>query len=360
MFVRHCCLLIAAVLMSSCATPTTPTTAGATTCDGAALRLAEDVVVGTVAGKSVRYGELGSELKSAERKALRSYCNAIADAREGALALHVQKQLVSEAAKTAGLTEPQWMQRQLESKASEPTEAELRAVYDGVASQQPPGAVPPFEMVKDQVAASVRRQKQGEVAAVVVKELTDGAQFKATFPDVRPTVVPIPAGATHYVKGKAGAKVRVIEFADFQCPYCTMAAATMTELAAKYGDRVEFGYRHYPLRGMHPQAQRAGEYAQCAGAQGKFWHMHDALYANQDGLDDQGLVAAAQKAGVDEALLNTCMSSGKGKAEVDADYVLGDELGVEGTPSFFINGRRVDDPSPEAMTAAIEAALKGA
>jgi protein-disulfide isomerase len=358
MFALRLTSFLFAVLSLSCATPPVAGVAGATTCSAAALRITDDTVVGTLLGQPVRYSELGDSIKSAERQALASYCNAIADGREAAFAAHVQKRLVSDAAKAAGLSEPQWMQKQMEAKATEPTDAELRAVYDGVASQQPPGAVPPFEMVKDQVAASVRRQQQGEVAAKVVKELTAGANFKATLPDVRPAPVTIPAGSNHYVKGKAGAKIRVTEFADFQCPYCSLAAETMAGLAAKFGDRVEFGYRHYPLRGMHPEAQKAGEVAQCAGAQGKFWAVHDALYANQEALDEAGLKAATQKAGVDEAQLTACLASGKGKAEVDADYELGNEVGVQGTPAFFVNGRLVGDPSPEGMTAAIEAALR--
>jgi protein-disulfide isomerase len=334
--------------------------AGASNCDGARFNLSDDQVVGTLEGKPITYKDLGTNIKAAERKAWRMYCNAVADARAAALRDKAEERIIKAAAAAKNMSEGEWMEAELKTRMVAPTDEEARALYDSVAQQQPPGAVPPFEMVKDQVVMSLMRKKQAESAGLIIKDLMAKSNLVDKLPNVRAPEVAISNGPTNYNKGKAGAKVRVVEFADFQCPYCSEAAKTVRELHSKFGDRVEFSYRHYPLRSIHPQAQRAGEYAQCVGAQGKFWAMHDALYAAQDSLDENGLGEAAQKAGADMAALNTCLSSGRGKAEVDADYALGDDLGVEGTPSFFINGKAQEQPSLEAMTAAIEAALRDA
>ena len=152
--------------------------------------------------------------------------------------------------------------------------------------------------------------------------------------------------------------MHVVEFADFQCPYCSRAADTMRELTAKYGDRVEFSYRHFPLRSIHPHAQRASEIAMCAGEQGKFWEAHDALYAHQDNLEESAAKKAVADIGVDTAKLDECLSAGRGAAQVDEDAKKAEEVGIEGTPSFFLNGRQfAGNPTVTGLSQAIEEEL---
>jgi len=104
--------------------------------------------------------------------------------------------------------------------------------------------------------------------------------------------------------------VKVVEFADFQCPYCSRAADAVRELSAKYGDKIEVAYRNFPLRTIHPFAQHAAEVGQCALAQGKFWEMSDKMYSDQSKLDEDSLTASAKEVGLDTAKLDECSSPG--------------------------------------------------
>ena len=155
--------------------------------------------------------------------------------------------------------------------------------------------------------------------------------------------------------GGADAQVEVVEFSDFECPYCARAGEVVGEIKKKFGDRVRFSYRHFPLS-FHPNAKPAAEHAQCAQEQGKFWEMHDAIFARQRELGGDGLRVAATQAGLDLELLDRCMESGRARQQVEQDMAKGAEIGVRGTPSFYINGYPFE-ANPDALEAAIADAL---
>lgn len=157
--------------------------------------------------------------------------------------------------------------------------------------------------------------------------------------------------------GPADAKVAVVVFSDFQCPYCSRAAAAMNALRERYPKRVRFVFRHFPLS-FHKNAHRAAEAALAAHAEGKFWEFHDLLFVNQTALGTDALVGYAKSLGLDSSALAEGLSSGAFRSAVDADLELGERVHVSGTPSMFINGRKVENASDvEGVAAAIEAAL---
>ena len=353
--------LTAAVLASACTAPATASKAPAgspkMSCDAASLSLADDAVVGSFNGTTLKMSDLGPELKAAEQKALRSYCDSVYAARAMAFDNYVTKTLVEAEAKKAGISDDEWIRAEVEKRVPEPTDEAIQAFYDkqkGAMGEQ----LPPLEMVRPQVVAFLKRESSESAVTGIIEGLKKTSQVEKKLPDVRSPPIDLKNAAHTYSKGAKGSKVQVVEFADFQCPYCTRAADTMSELAKKYGDRVEFSYRHFPLRQIHPEAQRASEIAQCSGEQGKFWEVHDTLYANQSTLDEENAKRLAGEAGVDVAKLTECLSAGRGAAQVDADYNKGTEVGVEGTPSFFINGRRFEgNPNTPGLSEAIEEAL---
>lgn len=160
--------------------------------------------------------------------------------------------------------------------------------------------------------------------------------------------------------GPANAKVQIVEFSDFQCPYCSQAATVVHQIKEKYGDRVRFTFRQFPLP-MHPNARIAAEAALAANGQGKFWEFHDRLFKNQNQLDRAGLEDQAKQTGLNLAAFKKSLDDHKFAAAVDADMKLGQQIQVQGTPSMFINGTRVANPTSfEAIAQIIEAALKGA
>jgi protein-disulfide isomerase len=157
--------------------------------------------------------------------------------------------------------------------------------------------------------------------------------------------------------GPADAKVTLVEFSDFQCPYCSQAANTVTEIKKKYGDKVRFVFRQFPLS-FHQNAHLSAQASLAAHAQGKFWPYHDKLFANQSKLDRESLESYAKELGLDLAKFKKALDDKTYAAKVDAELKLGEESSVGGTPTIFLNGKRVEEPSMEGLSKAIDAALE--
>jgi protein-disulfide isomerase/Tfp pilus assembly protein PilF len=150
------------------------------------------------------------------------------------------------------------------------------------------------------------------------------------------------------LRGSANASVMIVEFSDFQCPFCRKVQATLKSVLAKYEGRVSLAYRDFPLRGMHGQAELGAESSRCAGEQGKFWKYHDMLFENPDKLNRNGLLEMARNANLDEKQFESCLSGGKYRAQVERDLQDGIRAGVMGTPGIFINGILLSGAQPEA------------
>jgi len=160
------------------------------------------------------------------------------------------------------------------------------------------------------------------------------------------------------LRGNPDALVTIVEFADFQCPYCQSVQQSLKQVLDKYHGKVRLGFRDFPLRQIHPQAQQAAEASRCAGEQEKFWEYHDLLYANQSRLDPSALKEYAQTAGLDAQRFQNCVASGKFQAQVESDLQAGIASGVSGTPAFYINGVLLNGSQPvSAFEEIIESAL---
>jgi protein-disulfide isomerase len=144
--------------------------------------------------------------------------------------------------------------------------------------------------------------------------------------------------------GPENSPVTVVEFSDFECPYCSMAATAVNELKTKYGDRVRFVFRQFPLD-FHKKAHLTAQASLAAHAQGKFWEFHDKVFANQKAIERADLEKYAEEIGLDMDKFKKALDEGTYKAAVDADLALGKEVFVGGTPTMFINGERVQNPS---------------
>lgn len=147
--------------------------------------------------------------------------------------------------------------------------------------------------------------------------------------------------------GPADARLTVVEFVDYQCPFCNEVSGVVRELSAKYGDRVRFVMRDFPVQELHADAVAAAEAAGCAEAQGKYWPMHDRLFALKGQLARKDLDLAAQQAGLDRAAFAACMDSHVRVPEIQSDLADGQAAGVRGTPTFFFDGRRVEGAIPK-------------
>ncbi len=166
-------------------------------------------------------------------------------------------------------------------------------------------------------------------------------------------------GPDDHTRGNSSAPVTLVEYGDFQCPYCGAAYPMVKELEQRAGKTLRVVFRNFPLSTIHPQAEGAAEAAEAAAAQGKFWEMHDTLFEHQRRLGGQDLMQYAGLVGLDLARFQADLERGAFRAKVREQFRGGVMSGVNGTPSFFINGRRHDgDYSVEALLEAIELAAK--
>jgi len=158
-----------------------------------------------------------------------------------------------------------------------------------------------------------------------------------------------------HIRGNPRGEVTLVEYGDFQCPHCGRAHPIITQLLERMGDDIRFVFRHFPLTQMHPDAQLAAESAESAATQGKFWEMHDALYENQEALDPQSLSSYAADLDLNLPQFQLELAEHKHLPRVREDFSSGIRSGVNGTPTFFINGRRHDGAwDLDSLAAAIE------
>ena len=145
-----------------------------------------------------------------------------------------------------------------------------------------------------------------------------------------------------HVSGSPNAPVTLVEYGDYECPHCGAAFPIVENIRRRLGDRLQFVYRHFPLTQSHPHAEHAAEIAEAAGERGAFWAMHETLFANQSALDDVSLVAYAESVGVDSRWAAEALAAGTFAPRVREQFMSGVRNGVNGMPTFFINGRRFD------------------
>jgi protein-disulfide isomerase len=216
-------------------------------------------------------------------------------------------------------------------------------------------------IIDEEQARAEALLKSGTPAAQLYDALMAAAPAEAPAEarrSARPLPGPAPAServkvdlAGAPLKGDAAAPVTVVVFSDFQCPFCARAVGTLRALEEKYGDRVRFAFKQRPLS-FHGNARTAAAAALAAADQGKFWQFHDALFAHQQELDRASLERRAEELGLDLARFRTALDAGA-EARIAADEAEAERLGVTGTPTFFVNGRKVVGAQPPEVFAAV-------
>ena len=171
----------------------------------------------------------------------------------------------------------------------------------------------------------------------------------------------VPVTEQDHAQGSPAAPVTLVEYGDYECPYCGRAYPMVKEVQKHLGTQLRFIYRNFPLREVHPHAQHAAEAAEAAGAQGRFWEMHDTLFEHQRALDDGHLAQYARSIGLDEEQFAVALNAHDFASHVRSDFSGGVKSGVNGTPTFFINGVRHDDSWDVAtLVSAVRAAIEAA
>ncbi len=296
---------------------------------GGSGALPADRVVATYNGGKITYGELEVEAKPK----LQEIQNQMYTARKEVLERMAVERIVKAEAAKKGQTEEQYIQARVEAlPVSQPSDADVKEFFDRLKAA---GRIPPdtkLEQIKDQLVQAMVNQQRRASVQKVIEELRTAANLQIDLPPPR-----VEVAATGPARGPTDAKVTIVEFSDFQCPYCGAAYTTVEQLMQQYAGKVKLVFRQFPLP-IHPQAEKAAEASLCAQDQGKFWEFHDLLFKNQKKLDVSDLKTYAGSAGLDAAKFATCLDSGEKKKQVDQDLEAGQAAGVNGTPAFFING----------------------
>jgi protein-disulfide isomerase len=167
-----------------------------------------------------------------------------------------------------------------------------------------------------------------------------------------------PVTAEDHAQGPESAEATLVEYGDYECPYCGEAYPIVKQVQKQFGKSLRFVFRNFPLSQMHPHAEAAAEVAEFAGAQGKFWQMHDQLYENQGRLGEALYLSLGEELGLASTAMRQALKEGTFKARVRADFTGGVRSGVNGTPTFFINGHRHDGSFEfETLVSAIQQAV---
>lgn len=259
--------------------------------------------------------------------------------------------LLEQAAKARSLTAEQLLHQEADSTVGEVTPKEVEAFYAANQAR----IKKPLEEVRGQIHQYLQQSKLDEARRVYLKGLREKTQVKVY---LRPPIVEVSAAEAPF-KGPKDAPITIVEFSDFQCPFCKRILPVLAQLLEQYAGQVKLAFRDFPLVSIHAQAQQAAEAAHCAGDQGKFWEYHDLLFAKQEALPTANFAAYAKTLGLDSKAFQACLDSRKFKAKVERDNADGVKAGVSGTPAFFINGRLLSGAQPlEAFKAVIDEELE--
>jgi protein-disulfide isomerase len=242
--------------------------------------------------------------------------------------------LIDQAAKKAGLSKDAYLKREVDDKAPEPTEAEMKDFYNRNQAR----IRQPYDQIKAPLAQYMRRQKVSAQRAELVAKLRRDADVKVMYEAPR---IQVSTQASASSAGPNTAPITMIEFSDYQCPYCQRAESSVQDVLKKYGDKVHFVYMDFPLP-MHSNAMKAAQAARCAGDQGKYWPYHDALFADQSKLDPAGLKATAERLKLDPKKFDQCLAGDLHMDQIRKSQQAGNDAGVDGTPTFIINGQMLN------------------
>jgi len=321
--------VVIALLLTACSTSAQP-----------AKRQTASDVVATVGSTSFTLNEVDDKAlqESTSQFGGMKLSQALYEARRLVLEDLVSNALMDQEAKARGIDRSSLVEKEITAKVSSVTDVEIAQWY-----QANQGRVQGASL--DQVRQPIRQYLTQERMQLAREQFLDTLRAKTPVRVLLEAPRQNVSAAKGAAKGPANAPIEIIEFSDFQCPFCLRANPTVTQVLKTYGDRVHFVYRHFPL-GNHPNARPAAEASQCAAEQGKFWEYHDTLFANPSKLGDADLKQHAAGLGLDTKRFNACVDTHKYKAHVDADMTAGEEAGVSGTPAFFVNGRMLNGAQP--------------
>ncbi|HLH16920.1 MAG TPA: thioredoxin domain-containing protein [Bryobacteraceae bacterium] len=305
--------------------------AAATTClayaasDGPEPAAGQTVVV-EVGGAKLTMADLEQKSGPALFQARTNYY----EAERQAIQKMVDDYLLEQQARKEGVSVTELLERHVNAPASkEPSEDALRTYYDGVDTTEP------YEAVRGKIIEVLKQRRTAKAREAYMQSLRSAANIVLTLPPPRAPIsmkdVPL--------RGPANAPVTLLEYADFECPYCQQIHPVLQRIETEFKDKLAFAYKDYPLP-MHPDAEKAAEAAHCAAAQGKYWEYHDTLFDKKQ-LSVASLKETARALHLDGTAFDACLDGGKMAGVVKDQMSEAQAFGMQGTPSILVNGRFV-------------------
>jgi protein-disulfide isomerase len=305
-----------------------------------ARRPSQNEVVATVGNKSITLAEVDDKaLEAPTSNFSGKLSQALYDARLFALDEMIASMLMDEAARADGIDRATLVEKEITSKVRNVTDSDIAAWYQTNQARVQGRAL---AEVRQPIRTFLTQERMQEARTKYINELRSKTTVRLMLEPPRQKVA---TAANSPTRGPANAPVQIIEFSDFQCPFCYRVGPALQQVFDKYGDRIHLVYREYPLPN-HPHARGASEAGLCANEQGKFWPFHDRLFANQQKLSASDLKQHAADLGLDTRKFNACVDSHKFADQVETDISAGNDAGVNGTPAFFINGRALSGAQP--------------
>jgi protein-disulfide isomerase len=253
------------------------------------------------------------------------------DIRHAALDELTLDRLVDDQAAKAGVSSEAWIRAEVERRVVPPSDQEIKTFFDTRVAAEHPEASAADLMPR--IKEHLLNERRQEALRLVLDDLKAKVQLELLLPPPRVKIT-----ASGPSRGPLDAPITLVEFSDYQCPYCQRQEEALKQIVAKYPHQVRLIVMDFPLE-MHPDARRAARAAVCADQQGRFWEMHDHMFANQGALDEDELKRDASQLGLDGPRFAACLSSPEAEQRVAQSQREGEEAGVDGTPALFLNGR---------------------
>jgi len=310
-------------------------------------------VAARIGDRAITIRDLDEKWKKDEPAENAEVVQMIYEGRKAALESIIADSLVAEAAKKAGMSADGYLEAEIAKRVKPVTDAEVAAFYKENINQMQGRTL---EQIAPTITRYLTDQVRAQARTAAISDLRKaGPAIRVSLDVPRLTLAVSPSNPS---VGSASAPITLIEFSDYQCPYCGRVEPTLKRLRAAYGDKIRFVWKDFPLTQIHPQAFKAGEAAHCAGDQGKYWELHDVLFNKQSELQLDDLKRHALTLGLNVDAFNQCLDSSKHAERVRDGVAEGGQVGVNSTPTIFINGRRFSGAQPyEVFAAAIDEEL---
>lgn len=301
----------------------------------------DDDVVARVGGDPITFSDVEEAWRRNDASSRLRMLQELYETRRRALDVIVGERLIEQQAEARGVTRAELLEVELPSRTLPVTDEELTRIYERNEAQFGDRTL---EQMTPEIRAFVERQRPMQALHAYMNELRRTAADDVTVL-LEPPRQRIEVLEEDPVRGSSDAPIEIVEFSDFDCPYCKRATDTLARLLVEYGGQIRFVYKDYPLP-SHPNAFKAAEAGNCANDQGKFWEFHDKLFESQGALDTGSLKEYAVELGLDADTFTTCLDSGRHASQVERDLEVGAGHGVSSTPTLFVNGRAILGAAP--------------